>query len=815
MDVPTKETISKSYLAIEYVLSDFADKKSVKNALTSLAKLAAQSNGKNALDDFPVQCNADQITELLVVCCPNNVGLQDTTDVIISFFEACLDAKGEFSLDDLPEIPEIMAQAFLLRNDEIYQSAERALDYAETKASKYSYPIGSDSGAWTHEYFESLFTSFCKARVLKHNAMQRNYTVSHRELAQISSSPFFSQELRNWFEGFYKPLSALSKCTEVPPFADFDTYLSPTDQMNMIMDAAVSHNRYAQVFSSTLLPYLKYKPQAWSDFNDWLIRRGDKTIQLTDEKRLISEYKVLLEIVRQDKVLKAISQHKKMQDKFVSVLISIIYLCPKPILEVFVDANEMFVSIGALPLDAGSKKDIHIPEPQSTIEKMYLDIPPTKTFLKKCSESIETGERLYSNGLSLVQIVSLEFSDSQTQLAELKKFIDNESKYGKNSKQWETLLSSIYWIFKNTDIFAKIDINTLDEMILAKLLDMKYFSIASDLFLPRFCSLPPEKSQSIIMRYAWMYYKRATNCDPTIGSLKCSVECVSMAQEKDQDVAKLQNLISANKAVLHWKLSFKTGVPMTPKQILEVDDPNKVIYRILELNDDSYKDYNALFDLMRYLIIGLDCYDKEPVFEYAKDDEHELNPLLARVKLICLDFASPIDLEFAYELSTDLLNQAIENKQKAPKLFAVVCDHWLSIFQFVKNEINTPTIEGLDRKMALLGELILVTPTEFNIPVLEQWQIMNSEKVQLSQDLKEEAIQSQKSTGKLHIAPALSAAAIPNFLQSAGIDDLRSRLQTSLESSAKDLKSSANDLLKNADAGDIGRNIIGRIVGAQ
>ena len=46
-----------------------------------------------------------------------------------------------------------------------------------------------------------------------------------------------------------------------------------------------------------------------------------------------------------------------------------------------------------------------------------------------------------------------------------------------------------------------------------------------------------------------------------------------------------------------------------------------------------------------------------------------------------------------------------------------------------------------------------------------------------------------------------------SFFQSSGLGDLRSRLKSSI-------KMSANDILKSADNGDIGRTIIGHIVGA-
>ncbi|VEU19919.1 DEKNAAC100053 [Brettanomyces naardenensis] len=805
---PSNILLSKSFLVLEYFLSEYSSRTEIEDALSKIVPLAYSSQTPT---DFTITCQLPQVLELALVCIPNNVSLQEILEVVSSFLAECLAYSQTPNTDRsfealFEELPPIISQAISLQDEEVINSAKRAVDYIDAQASRFGYPIDSRTSVpWEKKALRSMFFSFCRSRILKHNDTNPGESVVP-VLRKISGSPFWSEPLYEWIHGFYMPLVHLSRFIEIPPLSDFDSYLSTSEQIELILGTAIEKNAFTAVISDTLIPYLEHQPGLWNEFNQWLVRFGDKTINEPDTKKMATNYTVLLDLVRQDNLLRAISKNREVLDDFISILISTIYLCPKAILEVFVSAKEIIGSLRVFKLDQGVEGDA-LPSPQETVEKMYQLIRPTSAFLKSCEKAIETGQRLYGNELSLIEIVNLSTSDSSTQLSELQKFIDSESRYGKNSRQWETLLSSIYWIFNNTEIFNQVDSETLDEMIFTKLLDLKFFNIISNVFLAEFCQLPEDKSHSIIMKYAWMYYKRATNCNPDIGSLKFSLACVNLIGNETPDVAQLRNLIYANKALMNWKLSFKPGVPVTPKQILEIDEPYKVIYRILELNEGSYRNPDALFRLLKMLIMGLNCYDKRDIFKYADESDvgpEELNPMLADVKLTCLDFASTDDTDYAYNLSVELLGLAVDHKRKESPLFRVISDKWFSFFQFVKNEIEgSPSIEMIDRKLRILGELILVTPAEFNIPVLEQWQLMNAQKGQLSNEAKGDQNSAAHTSTNTPEIPGTY-----NFFESSGLGDLRSRLQTSL-------KTSASDILNSADSADIGRNIIGRIVGAK
>jgi protein transport protein SEC39 len=142
----------------------------------------------------------------------------------------------------------------------------------------------------------------------------------------------------------------------------------------------------------------------------------------------------------------------------------------------------------------------------------------------------------------------------------------------------------------------------------------------------------------------------------------------------------------------------------------------------------------------------------------------------------------------------ELMNTALEEKDDNKEIFDVVRENWITIFQLAKNEYDEPLRSDLlERKLKLLSKLILVTPTEFNTKVLEQWQILHVEKAHIVNSVSDETENGESKRSLLSIAdPSLG--------------DVQARLR-------KSLKSSADELL-NSNGADIGKNIIGWIVGA-
>ena len=798
---------AKNILVLQYVLCTCSLPQQVNDALIQAGWIIQESTN-GGQENGKLELGISRVLALILASVPGSFDLESRLNLGSTFLEYFIKTsqKEELSVNEVIEVgstPEILEHALLAGDENISTAAESTLELAASLSMGFGFDITSATYKFTLSDMKRAFFAFFRAEIVKSTQSTPEISVDLDKLRQL---PLYSHDLENWIINTYRPITYLAQYNEAASLTNFSSYLRPEEQISLIMEAAISYDHIPQIVSNVLVPYISSRTSMWTAFNDWLIQFGDKTIRETESSTMIENYDMILKLVRQEKLLSILSSNVSVMNKFVSIVLSIIYLCPRAVLEVFIAAKEIIAILKGLPLKSKSAmEEDSMPEPRKTVKEMAEAIDPSKEFLDSYSKIIETGQRLYANNLSLVQIANLKSSDGSVQLSELQTFIENESKYGRNSRQWQTLLSSMYWVFEKTKIFGKVDRHTLDELVLTKLLDLKYFNIVEDLFFKRYCSIPEKDTDKIVTRYAWLYYNKATNCDPSLGSLKSSVDCAKLIRNKTNESSRLQNLYLACRELLQWRISLHANTPLTPRQILDLGDILSIVTRILELNESSYKSHNKLFSLVRHIINGLQCYDRDVLFKYAKEEvlvADEINPLRVKIMVICLDFTSSVDTDYAYELSSEILDNAIENTEQTD-LEKVVSDSWVSFFQFVKTEIGTPTLALLDKKLSILGKLLLVTPAEFNIPVLEYWQLLNSQRDHL---LSQAEVQSSASRAESNNRGE-SRQQPQSFFQSSGLGDLRSRLKSSI-------KMSANDILKSADNGDIGRTIIGHIVGA-
>lgn len=794
--------ISKSLFVIQHVLLEVQTEKKVLDFLKSVIPLVNMSDIKASNSEcFGIRC----ILGNMLTYIPATTSFEARVSLASHFLSECshykrTDEAPEISFDSYTLDSETLANSLQLGPQIIVKAAVQASDFVECISNKYGFTANIQEPSWDSKEFERIFASFCKAEMLKTKDENPDF---YFDLALVKTLPYYSSLIEGWVNGFYRPFVYLSNCTDIPSLNEFDSLLQPDAQIKLIMDTAIAKDSVPSVVTNVLVPFMKFRPSLTENVNNWLLNFAENTVKAQAKNDIVNDYRCILDIVRQDSFLKLMSRDKDNRDYFVTVIVSTIFLCPDTILEVLVDTKEIVVTLGTLNLEPGDPKQKIAYFKPTGVQDMANKLVPSQTLLKKCSKIIESGERLYENGLTLMQIVELSSSKSSKQLQQLHKYIITESNYCKTSKQWKTVLSSIYWVFKNTDIFGRVKIEVLDELILSRLLDLRYFDIVQQTFLKQYCSLPTDKVNKLLLTYAWRYHDHATNCDPTLGSLKAALNCVEIIDSSSTEAQRLHTLIKGEGKLLQWKLSFKPGVPVSPKQIVDIHDVNKIISRILEMNDIAYMESQELYELGKLLIKGLNCYDMDPLFEStrnpAKDDK--LNPYFISIQLRCLDYASTDDRVYAQGLASNLLDSAIDNHSS--EMFEVVSNGWISFFQFVKNdnELEQPANEtALDRKLSLLGKIELVCPDEFDLPVLEYWQLLNTQRQQLINDNHEEQSQVKQS---------VQQESDPSVLLTSGLNDLRSRLKESLKSSASGIIS------KGTEANNIGRTIIGRIVGAE
>ena len=692
--------------------------------------------------------------------------------------------------DDIPStLKNLLGLEFEFRKLEV----EKLLDSAIQTAFKYNCDL--NIAMTTDEIYQAVTKSW----IFRINDEFSCFSVTTTYVRYIIEKRGEYHELIKWINGLYMPLSVLSLASGCDYTLSFyENIMSISEKIDLIMTTASGKKTASRVIDDVLVPYLEYVGKdSWDCFNGWLSKFGNFSVNTTDEFKIIQNYEFLLNLLRNDGLLKIVDkQEPQIKDMFVSSVIAIIYLSPKAILQVFISAKEILTLLKSLKL--ASTETVNFVELQSCdqFEDVSRKITPSYGTIDALINIISVGEILYSNELSLPSIIALENADKAVQTEQLSRYINNEVKYESSERHWSLFLSSLFSALKKTNVFNKISTEELSGIILVKLLELKQYDVIKNCFSKDYNHIPEDKYYALIEKQCWIFYMNATNCDPSIGSLNECTTCLQLLDPGSAYVQAMNSLIEANAKILEWKFYLKYATPVTPKDIYETKNPMIIIRRILELNEKAYLYPGDLYFLLSLLIQGLDCEYENPLYQScAHKSYYTKNNLLAvKLKLVCLEFASVSDFNFSLDLSMELMNTALEEKNDNKEIFDVVRENWITIFQLAKNEYDEPLRSNLlERKLKLLSKLILVTPTEFNTKVLEQWQILNVEKSHIGESVSDETENGESKRPLLSIAdPSLG--------------DVQARLR-------KSLKSSADELL-NSNGADIGKNIIGWIVGA-
>lgn len=726
----------------------------------------------------------------IVNCVESVIELEKDDTIIASEEDRHLDVAAMFG--DQVEVPAALSGFFALPLGQKKILTARLYESVNTEAYKYNFILKSKGEMITSA---ELFQVCIKSFIFRANYEFNSFSYTNNIITTIKGSKYANLELLDWIKGFYTPLSELSVSVGYSySLLDYDIILSVEERVDLIMSPLEKQKIECNVIDEVLVPHIRYIGiDAWNCLNSWLLNFGLKCVSETDHLKLITNYKLLLNILRHENLLLALDTvDYTIKATFTCTILATIYLCPKAVLQVFVYSKEMLTLLKSLTLENGSDSFNAEKLFGLTLSEVVEALSATYKTIDSILSVINVGEVLYSNELSFVQIMALENSDKSAQYSELIKFIDNEVTYETSNKKWSLFLNSLFSTLKKTSIFNKISVEELSEIILLKLLNLRQFSVIKNVYQVNFDYLPKSHYEKLMVKHCWQLYMKARNCDQKIGSLKDCVDCLEFLEPNLEDVRRLSSLIEANSKLLDWKFYLKPGVPITPKDIFEVADPLIVIRRILELNENAYMYPGDLYYLLTLLIDGMHLANKNKLYEDKnKSYDDPSNLLVVKLKLLCLEFSSAVDYSYSFDLGSELLMFAIKEKYEIDHLFELVSENWFLFFQLSKNEYEDESeYSVINNKLKLLGKLLLVAPTEFNTIVLEQWQMLNSQNEQMATNNEIDR------TGQY----------VSSNLTETSLGDVQARLQRSLKSSAQELL--------NTDGSEIGKNIIGWIVGA-
>lgn len=728
----------------------------------------------------------DELLKMVLVYIPLSLCRPQLVDLVYQLLNEPAESSIEYvdvsTIWEPSPVPK-MLQLILGMSEE-----DKLESQSQTKDEIYcAYDWGSNTFDEEHE---DLFSIFFSGLLLRMSELTSSFQIT--DPIALTLGNYENKRMKVWLDSCYYPLQNFNKYSTDCSLHDFAfRQYTLAEQMNMILDT-FSESLDKEIILKTLIPYLNYIGiESCLLITNWCANIYDQREDKSSQSESIIQYRKLLELIRQDELLRVINScEDETRLEFCSTIISTVLSIPNIFLEELAYSKEILTLLKGFDIPQSS--DIVFPLFDVTGNFVNEASIPLINYILK---AIETAEILSSNNLSLTDVINLENKGHDIQISELQKFINVKSAYiGSTLKSWSITLSSIYRTLKTTKKFQNVTIDELSELILVKLLDVKQFTIIQGEFLPNFNSLNSDKTKKIIITNAWQFYKSASSCDANRGGLKVALQNLSLLDSNDEDVRKMKTIIKANEMLMDWSIYFKSGVPVTPNDILTINDPFKIIQRILDLNDNAYKSIEKLYNLLTLLIIGLNCQNSDPIFKYITYDFNDLNNLLALdVKLLALQYSSTIDMELSYNLANEILDFAMNNETNS-ELDSLLNKNWIIFFTLTKFEFsdnidddddeNNSHLTLLKDRLRLLSKLLLFTPLEFNSQVLEYWQMLNSQ-YDHSIDEEDEGVTTNV-----------------NQTQSVNMGNIKNRLQRSLNTTA------------DIDKSDIGRNIIGWIVGA-
>lgn len=779
-------------IALQYVIAQVNDISEVQNIVSNMK--ACIDNGEMSIQ---------LLLQILLASLPSLVCTSNIIIVVESILELKHESKHESAIFDIltifesynnndsndVKIPKNIQRLISLgteKKQKLVADLNRSNDII---SNKYNFLIDSNANDAT------IFQTFMKAIIFRLNDEFSSFSVTNSIVMNLKNSKYADLELLDWIKTFYIPLEILTPYINTNySLLDYENYLTLEEKIDLIMSQIYDTSKVNNIVNNVLLPIIKYYcTDAWNYLNGWISNFGKKCVQETENNKIISNYNILLHLLREEQLLNELNHaSKQIKNAFVTNILTTLYLCPKANLQVFINAKEMLILLQSLDLpEVGSKKlaDIKVGD----FDDVSKQFSATKATIESMMNIIQVGEILYSNELSIVDVIHLKNATRHEQYEQLVKYITNEVTYETSIKKWQLFLKSIDSTLTKTNVFNKISHEELSDVILSKLFELKQYKVIKDIFEKEFNHIPNNEYQNLISLQCWKLYMNASNCDPKIGQLKDCLDCLSLLNETSKDYQKLTSLIKANERLLDWKFFIKSGIPVSPKSIVEINNPLTIVRRILELNYKAYMYCGDLYYIAVLLIEGLDVSSQNPLFKFSnKTYDDKTNLLAVKLKLLCLEYASPVDHKFSFDLAYQLLSVAIQEKHEIDELFDLVSENWFLFFQLSKNEYDDiPEYDLIDNKLKLLGQILLIAPTGFNTNVLEQWQMLNAQKDHITSNISSDNGTANKdNTGQLKTS----------------LGDVQARLQRSLKSSAEEIM--------NTNGSDIGKNIIGWIVGA-
>jgi hypothetical protein len=259
-------------------------------------------------------------------------------------------------------------------------------------------------------------------------------------------------------------------------------------------------------------------------------------------------------------------------------------------------------------------------------------------------------------------------------------------------------IHTIQQIINNWDNLKHIfpDIPSDNEIIIKKLLSLRLYDQLQDMTI----------GKDLVINHFWDCFKLATNGSSSRGELSNCLQSLKLLHD-DEEVKRLREFIDSVDELFKFKVFIERGKPMRPADLSNIS-MDSLAQRVLELNEDAYKQPDKLYSIILNLSRALNC--RVP----SRED----------VQCHCIDSSLvQNDFKFAYSLTTQLMT-ITDDEYKQEK--------WLTWFQVSKyispSWLDTETpVNIIQKQMSLLSEILVICPIKEAQVVITQWRAMEME----------------------------------------------------------------------------------------
>ena len=380
------------------------------------------------------------------------------------------------------------------------------------------------------------------------------------------------------------------------------------------------------------------------------------------------------------------------------------------------------------------------------------------------------------------------FGNGANQLGEFRKTLHQLKAEKMEDGVWASIRRQMLWLQRwetqndseePRGVFSKVAKPEYEKDLLRAMLDGGCYSFAVKMYcqsdeLP----LPNEVVESAVLSAALFAYDSASNGNRNRGGVRKMSDILSTFQHlfpNSFSFAQAKALLSATHAMSFYSLTLQHGVPFQPVNIRAHKDPVSLIGKILSQNPESYTHLDDLLDIGQNLVLA----SLTQIGQERNDADADQESAIARRRITRMAIEAALeenDFDTAYSYVVNRLSIGNQTKSntiaKSSPMYTKQDDiSWRAVYQAGCYPVSSHTssrLRGLEQRMELLSQALLLAPSTALADVLAAWQKCEQEMTsQMAREAAEEKKWDEKADRKVpgefadDLKPVMKQARVP------------------------------------------------------